>query len=249
MGRKFFTVSFDDGTEQDIRVITLMEKYGVRGTFNLSSSLFGEREECVERIVNEVLPEGTVKQVKVRFDHNIMPVDQAKEVYSREFIEIAGHGSHHLHQAGLGRAALEAEIADDAKRLSDIFGQMVTGHIFPYGEYDEECLQVMKEAGLTYGRLATSGASKSDFRFKCDRSIILPTCRMTDCFALPLLQSFIDTKANEDLVFYIWGHSFELDYGTMYGCDAHLEEIFKTAAEAEDIEFVTNGELIETLGK
>ena len=83
MGRKFFTVSFDDGTEQDIRVITLMEKYGIRGTFNLSSSLFGEREECVERIVNEVLPEGTVKQVKVRFDHNIMPVGQAKKVYSR----------------------------------------------------------------------------------------------------------------------------------------------------------------------
>ncbi len=249
MGRKFFTVSFDDGTEQDIRVIALMEKYGIRGTFNLSSSLFGEREEGVERIVNEVLPEGTVKQVKVRFDHNIMPVDQANEVYSREFIEIAGHGSHHLHQAGLGRAALEAEIADDAKRLSDIFCQMVTGHIFPYGEYDEECLQVMKEAGLTYGRLATSGANKSDFRFKCERSIIQPTCRMTDYFSLPLLQNFIDAKANEDLVFYIWGHSFELDYGTMNGCDAHLEEIFKTAAEAEDIEFVTNGELIETLGK
>ena len=37
MGEKYFTVSYDDGTEQDIRVIALMEKYGIKGTFNISS--------------------------------------------------------------------------------------------------------------------------------------------------------------------------------------------------------------------
>ena len=43
MGEKLFSVSYDDGTEQDRRIIALMERYGIRGTFNLSSGLFGKK--------------------------------------------------------------------------------------------------------------------------------------------------------------------------------------------------------------
>ena len=37
MGKKYFTLSFDDGLEQDKKVLELMKKYGLRGTFNLNS--------------------------------------------------------------------------------------------------------------------------------------------------------------------------------------------------------------------
>ena len=43
---KAFTMSYDDGVEQDIRLIDIMEKHGLKGTFNLNSGLFA--------------PEGTV---------------------------------------------------------------------------------------------------------------------------------------------------------------------------------------------
>lgn len=43
MGEKLFTVSYDDGTEQDCRIIALMEQYGIKGTFNISSGLFGKK--------------------------------------------------------------------------------------------------------------------------------------------------------------------------------------------------------------
>ena len=247
MGRKFFTVSFDDGTEQDIKVIVLMEKYGIRGTFNLSSGLFGEKEH-VSRTVSKTLPDGSSRQVTVEFDHNIMPLEKAKEVYSRSFIEIAGHGAHHMHQAGLGRDRLIEEIVDDAARLSDIFDTKVRGHIFPYGEYYDECISVMAEAGLIYGRLATGGTMDKDFSFRAERWIIEPTCRITDHCALPLLKRFISTPCGEkDMVFYMWGHSFELDYRTETGCYAYLEELFRTVSGTSGIEFVTNGELIDAL--
>ena len=72
---------------------------------------------------------------------------------------------------------------------------------------------------------------------------------MTDGFALPLLDRFIRTPCGDgDMVFFFWGHSFELDYGTESASDAFLETLFRTAAEAEDIVFVTNGELIDTVG-
>ncbi len=249
MGRKYFTVSFDDGTEQDVRVIDLMRKYGIRGTFNLSSGLFGMREEAVSRIAAETLADGTQRLFKVRYSHNIMPADQAKDVYADDGIEIAGHGRHHMHQADLSGAALYDEIAGDAARLSDIFGRDVRGHIFPYGEWNEECLEVMKASGLVYGRAATSGDPEGGFAFSAERGIIKPTCRLTDVFAVSLLERFISTPCAEgDMVFYFWGHSFELDYGTEAASDSWLEELFKTAASAEDINFVTNGELIDALG-
>ena len=248
MGRKYFTVSFDDGTEQDIRVIALMEKYGIRGTFNLSSGLFGQRNEDVSRFVRVTLEDGSKRQIKVKYDHNILPLGQAKELYSRSFIEIAGHGAHHMHQTRLTGAELKDEIAGDAERLAGLFGREIRGHIFPFGKYNEECLNVMEEAGLIYGRLATSGVPDADFAFKAEHGIIHPTCRMTDAFAIPLLERFINTPcSNEDMVFYFWGHSYELDYGTTSACDAFLDALFKTAAYADGIEFVTNGELIDAL--
>ncbi len=249
MGRKFFTVSFDDGTEQDVRLVALMEKYGIRGTVNLSSGLFGQREEGVSRETTEALADGTERRIRVCYDHNILPLEQAKELYSRDYIEIAGHGAHHTHQAALDSEELRAEIAGDAAQLEKIFGRKVRGHIFPYGEYNEECLSVMEEAGLVYGRYVTSAGPDADFAFHAERGIIRPTCRMTDGFALPLLERFISAPCgDEDMVFYFWGHSFELDYGIDSASDAFLETLFRTAAEADGIEFVTNGELIDAAG-
>jgi peptidoglycan/xylan/chitin deacetylase (PgdA/CDA1 family) len=43
MGKKYFTISYDDGLEQDMRIVELMKKYGIKGTFNLSSELFGQK--------------------------------------------------------------------------------------------------------------------------------------------------------------------------------------------------------------
>ena len=247
MSRKFFTVSFDDGTEQDVRVAALMEKYGIRGTFNLSSGLFGQREEGITRIVSVAAEDGSEKKISVTYDHNIMPLEQAKELYSRDGFEIAGHGRRHLHQAELTGAELYDEIVGDAELLSSLFGKKVRGHVFPYGEYSEECLSVMESAGLVYGRLATSGGPGCGFTFKAERGIIHPTCRLTDAFALPLLRCFISAPCeDEDMVFYLWGHSFELDYSPSSG-DDFLEELFRTASSADGIEFVTNFELIDAL--
>ena len=41
--RKAVTFSYDDGVTQDIRLIELMNKYGLKSTFNLNSELLGKR--------------------------------------------------------------------------------------------------------------------------------------------------------------------------------------------------------------
>ena len=38
---KYLTFSFDDGVLQDKRLVALLNKYGLKATFNVNSSLFG----------------------------------------------------------------------------------------------------------------------------------------------------------------------------------------------------------------
>ena len=104
MGEKLFTVSFDDGTVQDRRVIELMERYGIRGTFNLSSGLFGKKSyirlmdgrgrSCAEK--DESLGGKFV-------DHFILSREEALRLYSRPNVEVASHGTHHRVQSALTR--------------------------------------------------------------------------------------------------------------------------------------------------
>ena len=50
---------------------------------------------------------------------------------------------------------------------------------------------------------------------------------------------------DEDLVFYMWVHGYERDYGTKRVNWEYTERIFCMAKDAEDVVKVTNGELVE----
>ena len=49
---KALTLSYDDGVVQDIRLVEIMKKYGIKGTFNLNSGIpaGGRRIELSEAI-------------------------------------------------------------------------------------------------------------------------------------------------------------------------------------------------------
>ena len=43
--QKALTLSYDDGIRQDKRLIAIMQKYGLKGTFNINSGCFAEKFE------------------------------------------------------------------------------------------------------------------------------------------------------------------------------------------------------------
>ena len=45
--KKLLTFSYDDGVTQDIRLIELFNKYGMKATFNLNSMRLGQPRELV----------------------------------------------------------------------------------------------------------------------------------------------------------------------------------------------------------
>lgn len=42
---KAVTLSYDDGVRQDKRLISIMQKYGLKGTFNINAGIFSDKNE------------------------------------------------------------------------------------------------------------------------------------------------------------------------------------------------------------
>lgn len=246
MGNKYFTISYDDGVSQDARIVALMKEYGIRGTFNLNSGMFGTTRN-INRIVGDIGIEARGSGRRC-VEASRMTVKQAREIYLGDGIEIASHGTNHRSEAKLSDAELAEEVTADAQRLSELFQTEIKGHIFPFGAYDAHTLEAMREAGITYGRGVSMFKRPKDFRFHMDSGIITPTCWHLDRFTKDCLTEFLEAPTQEyPQVFYMWGHGYELDYGTKRGNDTYLESLFRMVSRAENVLCVTNRELVEIL--
>ena len=59
---------------------------------------------------------------------------------------------------------------------------------------------------------------------------------------MALGQKFIEMKTESPQIFYIWGHSYEMDYETEYM--VKLEEFFKLISNKDDVFYGTNNEVL-----
>ena len=74
--RKAFTLSYDDGVTQDIRFIEMLNKYKLKGTFNLNSGLLGQP--------------GVITIGRKPVTHNKVCPEDVKSIYAGH--EVASHG-------------------------------------------------------------------------------------------------------------------------------------------------------------
>lgn len=108
---KYVTFSFDDGVTQDKRLIELLNKYGLKATFNLNSSLLG-------------LKGGWEFNGKYLNHTKISPME-VKETYARH--EVAVHTLTHPNLTGEDDATVAYQVEEDRKQLSRLVGYEVTG--------------------------------------------------------------------------------------------------------------------------
>jgi peptidoglycan/xylan/chitin deacetylase (PgdA/CDA1 family) len=118
---KAFTLSYDDGTIHDRRMLDIVNKYGVRGTFNLNSGFLG-----VEDIQEG--PLGT-------FDQSKISAEEITSLY--EGHEVAGHGLYHASPTDVGTSAFMYETIEDKAALEKIIGKLVRGYAYPFGNFND----------------------------------------------------------------------------------------------------------------
>lgn len=237
---KYLTFSFDDGLEQDKKIIEFMKKYGLKGTFNLNAGMFGKKN-WVGRIGNIGFTEydnpGQHRIIKTH-EHFRIPKDEIRQVY--EGFEVASHAYRHENLLKMPAEELERTIGRDVKELSELLGYKVVGHAFPGGRGSDEAQKCLKRKGIIYGRNAFS---KGKFTFPENPMNVHPTCSIKDKKAEQLLKQFLKMEAKtEDLLFYVWGHGYEMDYGTKTASTEAFERFMEGASGHEDTIYCTNKE-------
>lgn len=216
---KAFTLSYDDGVESDKRLIEIINRYNMKCTFNLNSSVLGSPHTWE----------------KDGFVVRRLPLDSLKEVYKGH--EIAVHGAKHLVPTELDDEKLHDEFVVDRDRLKELFGVNPVGMAYAYGAFNDKVVDYLTGMGLRYARTVWDSMS---FDLQDDLMRFRPTCHHNNEKVFDLLDEFIASDSDKPQLFYLWGHSYEFDADRNWD---RLEAICEKLAGRDDIFFGTNREV------
>ena len=225
--KKAITFSYDDGVVQDIRLIELLNKYGLKCTFNLNSELLSKK--------------GMLIREGKRLAHYKIHTEDVKHIY--EGHEVAVHTLTHPNLTQCDDKEIIRQVETDRLNLSQLVGYEVVGMAYPCGgvNNDDRVAGIIKKyTGVKYSRTITTincfDLQENLYRFN-------PTAYHLDFENMMQLgREFVELKPKEPKVFYIWGHSFEMDYGADYW--VKLEEFFELISNRDDIFYGTNKEVL-----
>lgn len=237
MYQKFFVWSFDDGLEQDRRIVEILRKYRIGATFHLNSGLFGDRtfEGRIGNLGMTEVPadrfDKSKKHLLPYVEHFRLEQDEAVGLYSG--FEVASHTAHHVNLLRCDEEKRRKEIGDDIDALSALFRQQVVGFAFPYGVGAKQCRDVLQSCSVQYAR--TIGTAK-DFSFPVDPLALPMTSWHVKKNALQTLQAFLNAKPEkDDLLFLMFAHGYEFDFGTKESNWQKLEQICRMVAGRNDV--------------
>lgn len=221
---KALTLSYDDGVEQDIELVEIMNKYGLKGTFNLNSGLYAA--------------EGTV--YNKGHIHRRMTEKQIKDTFIKSGQEIAVHSLTHPFLEQLPINMVTSEILKDRENLEKQFGTIVRGMAYPYGTYSDDVVAVLRACGIAYSRTVIS---TNDFRIPNDWMRLTATCHHNSSELKSLSRKFVEDKViHAPYLFYLWGHSYEFESDNNWDV---IEEFASFTGNRDDIWYATNIEIYD----
>ncbi len=221
---KCLTLSYDDGVETDIRLIEIMKKNGILGTFNVNTGLY--------------VPEGTVYPAGQASRR--MTKKQLYNAYKDSGMEVAVHGRSHTYLDKDPITKCAYQIVKDREDLEDMFGVMVRGMAYPFGTYNDDVIRIIRDCGIVYSRTvrSTHGFDMPQEPLRLD-----PTCHHNDPQLMELWDTFLKyDRVRNPMMFYLWGHSYEFDGNNNWNV---IEDFCAAAGGHKDVWYATNLQIIE----
>ena len=223
--RKALTLSYDDGVRQDKKLISIMQKHGLKGTFNINGGMFGSEYSGVEV--------------------GRMTVEEAVELYNTSGMEVAIHGFKHLSLAKVDSAIAVNDVIKDRVELEKIFGRIIKGMAYANGSYDDDVVDILKKCGVNYSRTVVS---TEKFELPTDWLKLPATAHHNNPRLMELAEQFVNLPKGRHFwydtpkLFYLWGHSYEFDNNNNWNV---IEEFAEFMGGREDIWYATNGEILD----
>ncbi|WP_099467623.1 polysaccharide deacetylase family protein [Konateibacter massiliensis] len=122
---KVLTMSYDDGKEEDRRLVSLFNEYGIKGTFNLNAG--------------------------IDWDEKRIPTGEYQKLY--EGHEVASHTYTHPTIERCPIEQVIAQVIEDRKGLEKLVGYPVRGMAYPNGSYTKEIQEILPKLGIQYSRV------------------------------------------------------------------------------------------------
>ena len=223
---KYLTFSFDDGVTQDIRFIELLNKYGLKGTFNLNSLRFSR--------------EDVLKVEDKQVSHYKINAEDVKSLYQGH--EVAAHTLNHPDLKVLSESDIIKEVEEDRLNLSELCGYEVKGFAYPgcTPNYNQRVADVIKnKTGIKYCRTVVSS---NNFDISTNLHEYNPSVWVSDYDKLfELGEKFLSLKPTKKQVFYVFGHTYEFDLFNSWG---KIEEFMQMMSNKKDIIYATNSEAL-----
>lgn len=220
---KAFNITYDDGVLQDERFIRLLNKYNLKGTFNLNSQLMAEEFRWIHE--NGMV----VKRLSTR---------KATELYANH--EVASHTLTHPYMHDMDESQIMYQLKQDKYNLEQVFVRKIYGFAVPFSYFSPLISSCAKECGFEYARCSDESYSylppENYFWWTAGAFHLNPKWRK---FA----ENFFTTDCQLALC-QIVGHSYDLDAENMW---EEMEDLFKRISKNNDIISLTNIEIVRYL--
>ena len=224
MKKKAVTLSYDDGVDTDIELINIMNRYGLKGTFNINTGFFAK--EPIEKV-----PGGPF--------HRRMTAENAYKLYEENGMEVAVHCVKHPYLEQLPINEVVSEVLDDRTAIERATGKICRGMAYPQGTTGAVVVEALKACGILYARTTES---RLDFRIPEDWLRLSATCHHNNPRLMELADQFVNAQPTTAMMFYLWGHSYEFERDNNWNV---IEEFAQKIGGHDDIWYATNSEIFE----
>ena len=220
---KALNFSYDDGVTQDRRFVALLNRYGLKGTFNLNSKLLLDgltwEHPCGKTICR-------------------LPKEEIVSLY--EGHEVASHTATHPMMESMSEEAILEEMVSDKTKLEEIFGREVAGFALPFSYHDEKIYRCSIAAGFAYARISeeSMGFTVPMNYHRWIGTLFHIRPELESC-----VERFLQTD-QELALFQPIGHSYDLDVEEMWD---RMEAVMARLSSHKDIWPATNIEIVRYL--
>lgn len=219
---KALTFSYDDGPKEDRHFIELLNKYGLKGTFNLNSGFMPEKKDENERVA----------------------LEEIHDLYNGH--EVAVHTVHHPFLEKMPTSVVTTEILEDRRNLEKYVDYPVFGMAYPFGTYDKHVFDACRACGIKYSRTTEA---HHNYILPTEWLKMPSTCHHADEKLFELADRFVNsTPKNESRftthgwLFYVWGHTYEFRTNEDW---ERIERFFELVSRRDDVWYATNVQIYE----